>query len=36
MPPHPFLWVHTRFEVPFWMMIGNEISPLHRKVYFQL
>ncbi len=32
----PFLWVHTRSEVPYWLMIGNEISPLHRRVFFQL
>jgi len=36
MSPHPFLWLHTKTEVPYWGMIGNEISPLHRKVFFQL
>ena len=33
---HPFLWLHTRANTPEWMMIGNEVSPLHRKVLFQL
>jgi hypothetical protein len=36
MTGHPFLWVHTKAEAPEWMMIGNEVSPLHRKVFFQL
>jgi hypothetical protein len=33
---HPFLWLHTRADAPEWLMIGNEVSPLHRKVLFQL
>ena len=33
---HPFLWLHTKADAPEWMMIGNEVSPLHRKVVFQL
>ena len=33
---HPFLWLHTRADAPEWMMIGNEVSPLHRRVLFQL
>ncbi len=36
MAGHPLLWVHTRADAPEWMMIGNEVSPLHRKVFFQL
>jgi hypothetical protein len=36
MKGHPFLWVHSKDEAPEWMMIGNEVSPLHRKVFFQL
>ena len=36
MSGHPFLWLHTRSDAPEWMMIGNEVSPLHRKVFFQL
>ena len=36
MAGHPFLWVHTKADAPEWMMIGNEVSPLHRKVFFQL
>jgi hypothetical protein len=32
----PFLWVHTKADAPEWMMIGNEVSPLDRKVIFQL
>ena len=36
MQGHPFLWVHTKADAPEWMMIGNEVSPLHRKVFFQL
>jgi hypothetical protein len=36
MAAHPFLWVHTKAEAPEWMMIGNELSPLHRKVFFEL
>jgi hypothetical protein len=36
MKGHPFLWVHTRADAPEWLMIGNEVSPLHRKVFFQL
>jgi hypothetical protein len=33
---HPFLWLHSRADASEWMMIGNEVSPLHRKVLFQL
>jgi hypothetical protein len=33
---HPFLWLHTRSDAPDWMMIGNELSPLHRRVLFKL
>jgi len=36
MAGRPFLWVHTKVDAPEWMMIGNEVSPLHRKVFFQL
>lgn len=36
MPGHPILWVHTKADAPEWMMIGNEVSPLHRRVFFQL
>jgi hypothetical protein len=36
MAGRPFLWVHTKPDAPEWMMIGNEVSPLHRKVFFQL
>ncbi len=35
-PSHPLLWVHSVDQAPEWMMIGNEVSPLHRKVYFRL
>jgi hypothetical protein len=36
MVGHPFLWLDTKVDAPEWMMIGNEVSPLHRKVFFQL
>jgi hypothetical protein len=36
MASRPFLWVYAKDEAPDWMMIGNELSPLHRKVFFQL
>lgn len=36
MAGHPFLWLHTRADAPEWLMIGNEVSPLHRRVMFQL
>ncbi len=36
MAGHPFLWVHTKADAPEWMMIGNEVSPMHRRVFFQL
>jgi hypothetical protein len=36
MAAHPLLWLHTKADAPEWMMIGNELSPLHRKVFFQL
>ena len=35
-PEHPLLWVHSPSTPPESLMIGNELSPLHRKVYLQL
>ena len=36
IPQHPLLWIHSQAEPPETLMIGNELSPLHRKVYLQL
>lgn len=35
-PQHPLLWLHSPEAAPETLMIGNELSPLHRKVYLQL
>ena len=35
-PQRPLLWLHTPAEAPETLMIGNELSPWHRKVYLQL
>lgn len=35
-PQHPLLWLHSPASAPEDLMIGNEVSPGHRKVYLQL
>lgn len=35
-PQHALLWLHSEAMAPETLMIGNELSPLHRKVYLQL
>jgi len=35
-PQHALLWLHSPAAPPESLMIGNELSPLHRKVYLQL
>lgn len=35
-PEHPLLWLHSPSGPPETLMIGNEESPLHAKVYLQL
>ena len=35
-PQHPLLWLHSPSSAPDDLMIGNEVSPGHRKVYLQL
>ncbi len=35
-PQHPLLWLHSPASPPESLMIGNEVSPGHRKVYLQL
>ena len=35
-PSNPLLWLHSPSGTPDSLMIGNELSPLHRKVYLQL
>ena len=35
-PQYPLLWVHSPAAAPETLMIGNELSPLHRKVYLGL
>lgn len=35
-PRHALLWLHSPAAPPESLMIGNEVSPGHRKVYLQL
>lgn len=35
-PQHALLWLHSPASAPESLMIGNEVSPGHRKVYLQL
>jgi len=35
-PQRPLLWLHSPASAPETFMIGNELSPLHRRVYLQL
>jgi len=35
-PQHPLLWLHSPDSLPESLMIGNELSPMHRKVYLEI
>lgn len=35
-PQHALIWLHSPDSAPESLMIGNELSPGHRKVYLQL